>query len=145
MAKRGRKKAKGLPQNGNYAGPGGAIHPLGFSYMTETRPLKATPMSAIIPQLFAQYGLGRQLALSRFIKVWEEIRDSEPINSIPAAALKRIRFINLSRGALLFEVGNNALFQELKFYQANILETFQQKFPTERIKTVKITVKTSGE
>ncbi len=139
MAKRS-KKEKGLQR-----GPNGTVHPLGFTFMDETRPLKASPLSSIIPEIFAKYGLGRQLALQRFMNVWLEIKNSELAVNLPQEALDRIRFVNLSRGTLLFEVENNALFQELTFYKASILRIFQQKFPTERIKAVKITVKTSGE
>lgn len=47
-------------------------HPLGFNFLSEERPIRASKFGAILPTLVAKYGFGRKIGVERFHNAWND-------------------------------------------------------------------------
>ena len=45
-------------------------HPLGYRFLSDERPIRASRFGSIIPSVMAKYGLGRRIGVERFHEAW---------------------------------------------------------------------------
>ena len=99
-------------------------------------PIGAVRIGEVIPQLFARYGVHRQLDHDALIQAWAEtvapyLPDSLQGGTEPG---------NVKRGTLEVRVQHAAVVQELYFHEKEILETLRQKIPQRKIKKIRFLV-----
>ena len=107
-------------------------HPLGYNYIPEGRPIRATTFAAILPSVIAKYGL---FGASRS-------QDHEVDGGDQYALFTRhTRLLTFRGGVLRVEVASNLLYQELQFQLADLLRAMRARLPNENIKQIKIVVR----
>ena len=127
-------------------------HPLGYNYIPEGRPIRATTFAAILPSVIAKYGLGRKLGVERFQTAWHESlaevfgasrsQDHEVDGGDQYALFTRhTRLLTFRGGVLRVAVASNLLYQELQFQLADLLRAMRARLPNENIKQIKIVVR----
>ena len=47
-------------------------HPLGFNFLSEERPIRASKFGAILPTIVAKYGFGRKIGVERLQNAWND-------------------------------------------------------------------------
>lgn len=133
-------------------------HPLGYRFLSDERPLRATRFDALLPGIVAKYGLGRKINADRFQKAWcdalkrafaeqeefyedaqEDWNDDAP-NKLEMF-LKYARAVSFRGGVLRVEVVSNLFLQELQFYQIPILHELRQLLPNDKIDKIKFVAK----
>ncbi len=143
MAKRIPKKTQ-VPRKKimNFTEVQGFVHPLGFTIIDDRRPTNAVKISSLVPNIFVKYGIGRRLGMARFEKVWEEICSGILLEVASLKKLEeRIRLVSFRGGVIRLEVTGYSMLQELTFYRQAILKMFQARLPDEKIREVRLTIK----
>lgn len=134
-------------------------HPLGYRFLEEKPPLRATPFASIIPAVSAKYGFGRRLGVERFLAAWQgaleavfgadDFGDSgyDGFDDYGGSAPGRLEtFRKFSRpgalrgGTLRVEVASNLLANELQFQLPTLLAQLRARLPNEKIDQIKIVV-----
>lgn len=64
-----KRKTSRAKKNDPFAKP---AHPLGYTFISEERPIRATKFGSLLPSITAKYGLGRRLGAERFQNAWRE-------------------------------------------------------------------------
>ncbi|MBQ9872972.1 MAG: DUF721 domain-containing protein [Thermoguttaceae bacterium] len=150
------RKSSGSRRDDPFARP---AHPLGFQFLSEERPIRASKFGAILPSVMAKYGLGRKLAVERINAAWREsLRvvltgafDSDfsvdlddenlPSDDKLATFERNARPVSLRGGALRVEVVSSILCQELRFHLEPILRELRRRLPEEKIEKIKLIAK----
>ncbi|MCL2304440.1 MAG: DUF721 domain-containing protein [Planctomycetaceae bacterium] len=96
----------------------------------------AVRIGEILPQIFARYGMHRQLDHDALLQAWTEavapyLPDSLQGISQPGS---------VKRGALEVQVPHAAIVQELFFHEKEILATLSQKVPDRKIRKIRFLV-----
>ena len=145
-------KTSNFRKNDPFARP---PHPLGYQFLSEERPLRASKVGSVLPSLVAKYGLGRKIGVERMQNAWREALDvvfaqrsndefyqeSDEPSSKLATFLKYAKPVSFRAGALRVEIVSNLLYQELQFYSSAILKEIQKRLPDENVKTIKLIVR----
>lgn len=140
-------------------------HPLGFNFLSEERPIRASRFGAILPTIVAKYGFGRKLGVERFHKAWNDAlaavfrAETDPGwddwddawaidgSNAGAAASKLATYskyavpVAFRGGALTVRVASNLLCQELRFYLPQILHEIQTTLPDENVEKIKLVLR----
>lgn len=127
-------------------------HPLGFNYLEERPRLRATRIDAILPSVFAKYGVGRKLAAERFQEAWRAALEAlyaaqddfgfdEDAPSRLETFLKCSRPTSLRAGTLRVEVVSHLLASELQFQTPKLLTLLREQLPGETIAEIKLVVR----
>lgn len=160
-----RSKKRKTRKNDPFAKP---EHPLGYNFLSEERPIRATKFNALLPSIVAKYGLGRSLTADQFQNAWKQalqdvfadqneyydysysdgdidsFAQNSPQNYVPDKAamfLKYAKAVSIRGGVLRVEIVSNILYQELQFYQVPILQRLRQLLPNKNIEKIKFVVK----
>ena len=146
--KRGAKKKES--QKDPFAVP---PHPLGFNYLEERPRLRATRIDAILPSVFAKYGVGRKLAAERYEEAWRAALealyaaqddfgfDGDDAPSRLETFLKCSRPTSLRAGVLRVEVVSHLLASELQFQTPKLVALLSEQLPGETIAEIKLVVR----
>ncbi|MBQ9799223.1 MAG: DUF721 domain-containing protein [Thermoguttaceae bacterium] len=145
-------------------------HPLGFNFLSEERPLRASKFGAILPTIVAKYGFGRKIGVERFHNAWndalatvfraesldawndweswesgENWSDGGAAGFDPASKLatytRHARPVAFRGGTLSVCVESRLLCQELSFYLPQILREIQTALPDENVERIKLVVR----
>lgn len=138
-------------------------HPLGFNFLSEERPIRATKFGSILPTLVAKYGFGRKIGVERFHNAWNDAlatvfraesldgwNDWEDWNdggagfdspSKLATYTQHARPVAFRGGTLSVCVESRLLCQELSFYLPQILREIQTTLPDENVERIKLVVR----
>ena len=145
-----RKKAK---INDPFAIP---PNPLGFQFLAERRPARASQFGAILPSIIAKYGLGRKLSVERFHEAWDAALEkvfgveenefsSDTLGEEGSSRLetfrKYARPATFRGGVLRVEVVSNLLAGELQYSTPELLAELRRLLPHEKIERLKIAVR----
>lgn len=137
-------------------------HPLGFNFMSEERPIRASKFDTILPTVIAKYGFGRRLGVERFNAAWRdaltavfgarnEPRSADGFDDFWAdddfddgGSSKLATYLEFARpqtfrgGALTVRIASNLLYQELQFYLPALLKEIQAALPDENVERIKL-------
>jgi hypothetical protein len=130
-------------------------HPLGYQFLSDERPVRATKFSSVLPSIIAKYGLGRRLSVERFQNAWREALqvvfddslvddfdyadlEDEQIPSKLETYMKYARPVSFRSATLRVEIASNLLYQELQFYLGDILKEMRLRLPDENIEKIKL-------
>ena len=127
-------------------------HPLGYNFIPEGRPLRASSFASILPSVISKYGLGRKLGVERFQAAWRDALVSvfgvAELDEFAAALPDKLtlfaqhtRLSSFRGGVLRVEVASNLLYQELQFHVADLLRALCARLPDEKIQQLKIVVR----
>jgi hypothetical protein len=144
-------------------------HPLGFNFLSEERPLRASKFGAILPTIVAKYGFGRKIGVERFHNAWNDalatVFRAESLDgwndwagwegegseenwnggfaSTPKLATytRHARPVVFRGGTLSVCVESRLLCQELSFYLPQILREIQTALPDENVERIKLVVR----
>ncbi len=133
-------------------------HPLGFQFLDEERPLRATKFGAILPSVISKYGLGRKLTVERFQNAWRDalqavfgddsrskFDEADPCGDRVASKLdfylKYARLVSFRGGTIRVEIASNLLYQELQFYLDSILDELRRLLPDDNLERIKLVVR----
>jgi len=96
----------------------------------------AVRIGEIIPQIFARYGVNRQLDRDALVQAWAEAVAPylpETLQGISEPG-------NVKRGTLEVRVQHAAIVLELGFHEKEILATLSQKIPERKIRKIRFLV-----
>ena len=96
----------------------------------------AVRIGEIIPQMFARYGMHRQLDHDALLQAWAEAVAPHLPVSLQGISEPR----NVKRGTLDVRVPHAAIVQELLFLEKEILETLNSKIPERKIRKIRFLV-----
>ncbi len=145
-----RKKTK---SNDPFATP---PNPLGYQFLAERRPVRASQFGTILPSIIAKYGLGRKISVERFHEAWdaalttvfgaaENEFSSDAFGEEGPSRLemfrKYARPANFRGGVLRIEVVSNLLAGELQYSTPELLAELRRLLPHEKIERLKIAVR----
>lgn len=142
-------------------------HPLGFNFLSEERPIRASKFGAILPTIVAKYGFGRKIGVERFHNAWNDalatVFRAESLdgwddwegwesggswndggNASPsklATYTRHARPVAFRGGTLSVCVESRLLCQELSFYLPQILRELQTALPDENVERIKLVVR----
>lgn len=141
-------------------------HPLGFNFLSEERPIRASKFGAILPTIVAKYGFGRKIGVERFhnawndalatvfraesLDGWDDWESGESWNGAdagfaPTSKLaiysQHARPVAFRGGTLSVCVESRLLCQELSFYLPQILREIQTALPDENVERIKLVVR----
>jgi len=130
-------------------------HPLGYQFLSEERPLRASKVGSVLPSLIARYGLGRKIGVERMQNAWREAlavvftqrssdefyQEYDESSGKLETFLKYAKPVSFRAGALRVEIVSNLLYQELQFYSNAILKEIQKRLPDENVETIKLVVR----
>ena len=130
-------------------------HPLGYRFLSDERPIRASRFGAIIPSVMAKYGLGRRIGVERFHEAWRGALETvfggptdEFAPELDGGAsdklqtyLQYARPVSFRSGTLRVEIASNLLYQELQFYLSQILQEIRRRLPDENIQSIKLIVR----
>ena len=133
-------------------------HPLGYRFLSEERPLRATKFNAILPSVISRYGLGRKLVVERFQNAWRKALEvvfvddsyaqydfSDPYEERGVSKLdfylRHARLVSFRGGTAYVEIASNLLYQELQFYLGSILNELRRLLPEDKIEKIKLVVR----
>ena len=138
-------------------------HPLGFNFLSEERPIRATKFGSILPTLVAKYGFGRKIGVERFHNAWNDalatVFRAESLDGwsdwedwsdgaagfAPTSKLatyaRHARPVAFRGGTLSVCVESRLLCQELSFYLPQILREIQTALPDENVERIKLVVR----
>ncbi|MBP3529850.1 MAG: DUF721 domain-containing protein [Thermoguttaceae bacterium] len=141
-------------------------HPLGFNFLSEERPIRASKFGAILPTIVAKYGFGRKIGVERFhnawndalatvfraesLDGWDDWESGESWNGADAGFAPTSKLAIYSQharpvvfrgGTLSVCVESRLLCQELSFYLPQILREIQTALPDENVERIKLVVR----
>lgn len=132
-------------------------HPLGINFLNEERPIRAVKFNALLPSIVAKYGLGRSLSAEKYQNAWREAlrrvfeqeddfadyyaEENDGAPNKLETFLKYTRPVSFRGGALRVEIASNLLYQELQFYQTQLVAELRALLPNEQIEKIKAVVK----
>ena len=96
----------------------------------------AVRIGEVIPQIFARYGMHRQLDHDALIQAWAEAVAPYLPESLQGVSEPG----NVKRGTLEVWVQHAAIVQELFFHEKEILATLNQKIPECKIRKIRFLV-----
>ena len=96
----------------------------------------AVRIGEIIPQIFARYGMHRQLDHDALVQAWTEA----VVPCLPDSLQGISEPGNVKRGTLEVRVQHAAIVQELLFQEKEILATLNQKVPERKIRKIRFLV-----
>jgi len=99
-------------------------------------PVGAVRIGEIIPQIFARYGVHRQLDHDALVQAWMEA----VAPWLPDSLHGKTEPGNVKRGTLEVRVQHAAVVQELYFHEKEILATLRQKVPERKIHKIRFLV-----
>ena len=99
-------------------------------------PVGAVRVGEVIPQIFARYGVHRQLESDAMVQAWTEAVAPYLPDSLQGVSEPG----NIKRGTLEVRVQHAAVVQELYFHEKEILATLGQKIPQRKIKKIRFLV-----
>jgi len=98
--------------------------------------VEAVRIGEIIPQIFARYGIHRQLDHDSLIQAWSEAVAPHLPDSLRGISLPG----SIKRGTLEVQVQHAAIIQELIFHTNEILTTLREKLPECKIRKIRFLV-----
>ena len=100
----------------------------------------AVRIGEIIPQIFARYGVHRQLDHDELLQAWAEAVAPHLPESLRDSLLGVSEPGNVKRGTLEVRVKHAAIVHELFFHEKEIITTLQVKIPDRKIRKIRFLV-----